>query len=155
MCTYHDLCIVNSYFRTKPQHKVPGDLRAQSIDTNRIGSYSGVPLSRTFYTHALTTVRIATQTTSLCVAGSGCNQRSSIAQRNRGSPVLMLARCHNQTSCHNLRRLLRDDSVPHSPTTLPQRSGKFSETSCTAQPWLPSEKRPQRLTIGVTPSRPK
>ena len=23
LCTYHDLCIANSYFRTKPQHKVP------------------------------------------------------------------------------------------------------------------------------------
>ena len=22
LCTYHDLCIANSYFRTKPQHKV-------------------------------------------------------------------------------------------------------------------------------------
>ena len=33
--------------------------------------------------------------------------------------------------------------------------GKFSETLCTAQPWLPSAKRPQRLTIGLTPSRPK
>ena len=50
----------------------------------------------------------------------------------------MSARCHNQYSCHTLRRLLRENSVPHSPKTLPQRSGKFSETPSTAQPWLPS-----------------
>ena len=90
-----------------------------------------------------------------------CNIRlqpkSSIALRNRGTPVLMSARCHNQTSCHNLRSLLRESSVPHSPKTLPQRSGTFSETPitpCTARPSLPSGKLPQRLAIGLTPSRP-
>ena len=71
-----------------------------------------MPLSRSFYTHALTTVRIATQTTPWCVTSSGCNQRCSIALRNSGTPVLMSARCHNQTSCHNLHRLLRDVVAP-------------------------------------------
>ena len=102
-----------------------------------------MPLTRTFYTHARTTVRIAKQTTPWCVVRSDCNQRGSIALRNRGTPVLKSARCHNQTSCHNLRRLLRNSSMPHSPKFLPQRSGKFSDTLCTAQPWLPSAKRPQ------------
>ena len=60
-----------------------------------------------------------------CVARSGCNQRDSIALRNRGTPVLMSARCHNQTSRHNLQRLLRESSVPHSPKTLPHRSGEI------------------------------
>ena len=50
---------------------------------------------------------------------------------------------------------LRKSLVPNSPQFLPQRSGKFSETPCTAQPWLPSGKRPQRRTIGLTPNRPK
>ena len=100
-----------------------------------------MPLSRTFYTHARTTVRIATQTTPWCVAGSCCNQKGSIVQRNSGTPVLMSAICHNQTSCHNSRMLLRENSVPHSPTTLPQRSGKFYETPCTAQPWPSSGKK--------------
>ena len=54
------------------------------------------------------TVRIATQTTPWCVARSGCNQRGSIALRNRGTPVLMSAICHNRTSCRNFRRLLRE-----------------------------------------------
>ena len=43
----------------------------------------------------------------------------------------------------------------HSQKTLPQRSGTFSETPCTAQPSLPSGERPQGLTIGLTPSRLK
>ena len=43
--------------------------------------------------------------------------------------------------------------VVHSLKTLPQRSGKFSETPCT--PCLPSAKRPGRLTIALTPSLPK
>ena len=147
-------------FGRSPSTRFPGDTRAQSIATNWISSYSGVPLSRTFYTHALSTVRIATQTTPWCVARSGCNQRGSIAIRNRGTPVLMSARCHNQTSCHSLQRQLRESSVPHSlgphsPKTLPQRSGKFSETPCTAHPSLPSGERPQRLTIGLMRSQPK
>ena len=45
-----------------------------------------MPLSRTSYTHALTTVRIATQTTQWCVARSDVDQRGSIALRNRGTP---------------------------------------------------------------------
>ena len=82
----------------------------------------------------------------VCFARSDCNQRGSIALRNRGTPILRSARFHNQTSCRHLRRLLRK-----SPTFLPQ---KFSETLCTAQPWLPSAKD-LRHTIGLTPSRPK
>ena len=76
-------------------------------------------------------------------------------RRNKGIAVLMSARCHNQTSSHNLRRLLREGLVPHSPNILPQIRGKFSEAPWTAQPWLPSGKIPQRLTIGSTPCRPK
>ena len=67
-----------------------------------------MPLSRTSYAHALTTVRIATPTTPWCVSRSYCNQRCYIALRNRGTPVLMSARCHNQTSCHNWWTLLRE-----------------------------------------------
>ena len=141
LCTYHDLCIANSYFRTKPQHKVswrhPRSKHWHQLDLIILRRAS---LKNVLHTHTRTTVRIATQTTPWCVAGSGCNQKGSIAQRNRGTPVLMSAICHNQTSCHNLRRLLRENSVPHSPTTLPQRSGKFYETPCTAQPWPPSGK---------------
>ena len=114
-----------------------------------------MPLSRTFYTHALHIVRIATQTTHWCVARSGCNQRGSIALRSGGTPVLMSARCHNQTPCHNLRRPLRENSVLHSPKTRPQRSGNFSETPCTVHHSPPSGKRPQSLTIGLMRSQPK
>ena len=35
----------------------------------------------------------------------------------QGTPALMSVRCHNQTSCYNLRRLLRESSVPHRPKT--------------------------------------
>ena len=153
LCTYHDLCIANCYFQTKPQHKVswrhPRSKHWHQLD---LILFRRAALKNT---HARITVRIATQTTPWCVARSDCNQRGSIALSNRGTPVSRSARCHNQTSCPNLRRLLRKSSMPHSPKFLPQRSGKFSETLCTAQPWLPSAKRPQRLTIGLTPSRPK
>ena len=88
LCTYYTMtCASPTHtFGRSPSTTFPGDTRAQRIGTNWIWSYSGVPLSRTFYTHALTTVWIATQTTLWCVAGSGCNQGGSIAQRNRGLP---------------------------------------------------------------------
>ena len=41
----------------------------------------------------------------VCVARSGCNQRRVNPLRNRGTPVLMLPMCHNQTAWHNLRWL--------------------------------------------------
>ena len=69
-------------------------------------------------------------TTTRCVATLGCNQRGTIALGNMGTAVMMSARYHNPTSCHNLRMLSRESLVPHSPKTLPQRSGKFSETPC-------------------------
>ena len=70
-------------------------------------------------------------------------QRGSIAPRNKGTPVLISARCHNQTSCHNLRRRLRESSVPH------REACNSPRHHAPAQPTLPSGKRPQRLTIGL------
>ena len=48
--------------------------------------------SRTFFTHALTTVWTVTQTTPWYAVRSGCNQKSSIVQRNWGTRILMSAR---------------------------------------------------------------
>ena len=128
LCTYHDLCIANSYFRTKRQHKVswrhPPLKALAPIGSDHNQAY--ILHARSYHNADCNTA------TPWCVAGSGCNQRGSISQRNRGTPVLMSARCHNQTSCYNSRMLLRENSVPHSPSTLPQRSGKFYETPCTA-----------------------
>ena len=130
LCTYHDLCIANSYFRTKPQHKVywrhPLSKHWHQLDLILFGRAA---LKNVLYTHARTTVRIATQTTPWCVARTDCTQRGSIALGNRGTPVLRSARCHSQTLCHNLLRLLRKSLMPHSPKFLPQKSGKFSETA--------------------------
>ena len=113
--THVDPCRkISSTFGRSPSTRFHGDTRAQSIDTSLIWSYSGVPLSRTLYTHARTTARIATQTTPWCVARSGCNLRGSIALRNRNWCQQDVS--HNQTSCHNLWRLLRESSVSHSAT---------------------------------------
>ena len=51
-----------------------------------------MPLSRTFYTHARTTVLIATQTTPWCVAASDCNQRGSIALKKTGEPRIVISK---------------------------------------------------------------
>ena len=147
----HGQLLLSAYFRTKPQHKVswrhPRSKHWQRLDLIilRRAALKNVLHTRSYHRadcntdHSLVCYRIRLQS-------------GSIAQRNRGTPVLMSARCHNQTSCHHLRRLLKDNSVPHSPKTLPQRSVAFSETPCTTQPWLPSGKIPQRLMIGLTPS---
>ena len=61
----------------------PGDTRPQSIGTNWIWSWSGMQPSRMFFTHALTTVQTVTWTTPWYAVRSGCNQKSSIVQKNR------------------------------------------------------------------------
>ena len=137
LCTYHDLRIANSYFRTKPQHKVswrhPCSKHWYQLDL--ILFISGVPVS-----HALTTVRITTQTTPWCVARSGSNQRCSIALRNRGTPVLMSARCHNQTSCHHLRRLFTEIRCHTAQRLCHREVGNSPRHHAPHSPWLPSGK---------------
>ena len=143
LCTYHDLCIANSYFRTKPQHKVSWrHLRSKHWHQLDMILFRRAALKNVLHTRSYPSADCNIDHSLVC-ARSDFNQRGFIALRNRGTLVLMSARCHNQTSCHNLRRLLRESSAPHCPNTLPQRSGKFSETPCTAQPWLPSGKSPQ------------
>ena len=136
--TYHDLCIAKSYFRTKPQHKVSWRHRRSKhwhqldLIILRRASLKNVLHTRSYHSadcntdHSLVCCRIRLQ------------PKRFHRTKKQGNPVLMSAICHNQTSCHNSRRLLRENSVPHSPTTLPQRSGKFYETPCTAQLWPPS-----------------
>ena len=74
----------------------PGDTLAQSTGTNWIWSWSGMPPSRMFFTHALTTVWTVTLTTPWYAVRSGCNQKSSIMQRNQGTCILMSARWLSQ-----------------------------------------------------------
>ena len=155
LCTYNDLFIANSYFRTKPQHKVsrrhPRSKHWHQLDLIlfRRAALKNVLHTRSYHSadcnkdHSLVCCKIRLQL-----------KRFHRTKKQR-NPVLRSAKCHNQTSCHNLQRLLRNSSMPHSPKCLLQRSEKFSETLCTAQPWLPSAKRSLRLTIGLTPSRPK
>ena len=151
LCTYHELCIANSYFRTKPKHKVScTHMRSKHRHELDIILIRRAALRNVLHIRSYHSADCNTDHSLVC-----CKTRLQLKRFHRtnkkGTPVLMSAGCHNQASCHNLRRLFRESSVPHSPTILPQRSGKFSGTPCTAQPWLPSGTIPPRLT----PSRPK
>ena len=96
-----------------------------------------------FSTHALATVQTVIQTTPWCAVRSGCNQRNSTAQRQRGTLVSMSARCLNQTSWSSSLRPSRRNLAPRNPVTLPQRSGKLCVALCTALLWLPLGRGPQ------------
>ena len=155
LCTYHDLCIANSYFRTKPQHKVswrhPRSKHWHQLDLIilRRASLKNVLHTRSYHSadcntdHSLVCCRIRLQ------------PKRFHRTKKQGNPRIDVSHMSQPNPMSHSRRLLRENSVPHSPTTLPQRSGKFYETPCTAQPWPPSGKKPQRLTIGLTPSRRK
>ena len=73
-CTFHDLCITNS-FRTTPQHKAswrhPRSKHWHQLDLILVRQL----LSRMFSTHALTTVRTVIQTTPWCAVRSGCKPK--------------------------------------------------------------------------------
>ena len=153
LCTFHDQCISNS-FHTKPQHKVswrhPRSKHWHQLDLILVRCAA---IKNVFYTHALTTVRTAIQTTPWCAVRSGCNQRHSTGQRQRGSLVSMSARCLNQTSRSSSLRPLRRNLDPCNLVTLPQRSGKFCVTLYTALLWLPLGRGPQNHMTGLKPNQ--
>ena len=132
-----------------------GYIHAQSIGTNRIRSWSDVMLSRTFSTHAPSTVRTVIQTTPWCAVRSGCNQRNSTAQRQRGKLVSMSARCLNQTSWSSSLGSSRRNLAPCNPVTVPQSSGKLCMTLCTALFWLPLGRGPQNHMTGQKSNQPQ
>ena len=102
------LCIANSYFRTKPQQKVswrhPRSKHWHHLDLIlfRRAALKNVLHARSYHSADFNTDN------SLVCCKIMLQQRGSIALRNRGATVFISARCHNQTSCHNLRRLLRE-----------------------------------------------
>ena len=126
LCTYHDPCIANSYFRTKPQHTVswrnPRSKHWQHLDLILVRRAA---LKNVLHTRSYHSADCNTDHSLVC-----CTIRLQLKRFHRtkkqGTPVLMSARSHKQTSCRNLRRLLRESSVPHSSKILPQRSGKFT-----------------------------
>ena len=156
LCTYHDLCIANSYI----SDEAPAQSFLEAPALKALAPIGSAPIQacrsqeRPTHTRSYHSADCNTDHSLVC-----CKIRLQPKRFHRtkkqGNPVFMSARCYNQTSCHNSRRLLRESSAPHNPKTLPQRSGNFSETPCTAQPWLPSGKSHKGLTIGLTPSRLK
>ena len=108
LCTYHDLCIANSYFRTKPQHKVswrhPRSKHWHQLD---LILFRRAALKNVLHTRSYHSADCNTDHSLVC-----CKIRLQPKRFHRtkkqGNPVFMSARCHNQTSCHNLRRLLRE-----------------------------------------------
>ena len=132
LCTYHDLCIANSYFRTKPQHRLSWrHQRSKHWHQLDLIILRRASLKNVLHAHPYHSADCNTDHSLVCCRIRLQPKRFHRAKK-QGTPVLMSARCHKQTSCYNSRRLLRENSVPHSPTTLPQRSVKFYETPCTA-----------------------
>ena len=114
---------------------------------------SAPSLNARFPTHALTTVRTAVQTAPWYAVRSGCNQRNSTAQRQRGTLVSTSERCLNQTSRSSPLRPSRRNLAPPSPVTLPHRSGKFWVTPCTKLLWLSLGRGPQNHMTGSKPNQ--
>ena len=115
---------------------------------------TGFDPGQAFSTHAVTTVRTVIQTTPWYAVRSGCNQRNSTAQSQRGNLVSMSARFLNQTSWSSSLRTSRRNLAPRNPATLPQRSGKLCVILCTALLWLPLGGGPQNRMTGSKPNQP-
>ena len=153
LCTFHDMCITNSFFRTKPQHKVswrhPLSKHRHQLDLIlvRRAAIKNVLHTRSYHSADCDTDH------SLVCCKNRCNQRNSTTQRQRESLVLMSARCLNQTSRSSSFRPLRRNLDPCYLVTLPQRSGSFFVTLCTALLWLPLGKGPQNHMTSSKPNQ--
>ena len=90
LCTYHDLCIANSYFPMKPQQKVswrhPSSKHWHQLD---LILFRRAALKNVLHTHTLVP-QCGLQHRPLL---GDCNQRGSTALRNSGTPVLRSTRC--------------------------------------------------------------
>ena len=150
LCTFHNLCIANSFFKTKLQHKVswrhPCSKHWHQLDLIlvRRSAIKNVLHTRTYHS--------ADCDTPWSAARLGCSQRSSTATRSKGIPALTPARCVSQTLWSSLQWTLRESWQPRSPETLPQRSGRPCGTPCTAPHWPPLGGRPRSLRTGLKQS---
>ena len=121
LCTNHHLCIANSYFKTKPQHKAswrhPHSKHWHQLDLIlvRRAALQNVLHTRSYHSadcdtdHSLVCFKIKLQ------------PRRIYGTKKQGNPASMLATRFSQTSWNNL--LLRENLASHSPVTLLQRSG--------------------------------
>ena len=140
LCTFHDLCITNSFFCTKPKHMVswrhPHSKHWHQLDMILVRRAA---IKNVLHTHSY--------------HRSGRNQSNSTRQSQRGSIILMSVRYLNQTSWSSSLRLLRRNLDPCNLMTLPQRSGKLCTTLCTAQLWRPMGSDPQNHMTGSKPDQ--
>ena len=156
LCTYHDLCIANSYFRTKPQHKVswrhPRSKHWVQLD---LILFSRAALRNVLHTRSYHSADCYTDHSLVCCKIRLQPKRFHCTKK-QGKPRIDVSKMSQPNLMSQFaERLLRESSVPHIPKTLPPRSWKFSETPCPAQPLLPLGKIPQRLMISLMRSQLK
>ena len=155
LCTYHDLCIANSYFRTKPRHNVSWrHPRSKHWHQMNLILFRRAALKNVLHTRSYHSADCNTDHSLVC-----CKVRLQPKRFHRtkkqGNPRIEVSKMSQPNLMSQFAEAFEKSSMTHMPKFLSQKSGTFSETLCTAEPWLPSAKRPQRLTIGLTQSRPK
>ena len=156
--TYHDLCIANSYFRTKPQHKVswrhPRSKHWHQLDLIlfRRSALKNVLHTRSYHSadcntdHSLAFCEIRLQPKRFHRTKKQGNPRNDVSTMSQPNLMSQFAEAFE-----------RESSVPHSLKPLPQRRqvGNSPRHHAPHRPGYLREKYPQRLTICLTPSRPK
>ena len=132
LCTYHDLCIANSYFRTKPQHKVswrhPRSKHWHQLD---LILFRRAALKNVLHTRSYHSADCITDNSLVCCKTRLQPKRFHCTKKQR-NPRIDVSKMSQPNLMSQFAEAFRESSVPHNPKTLPQRSGKFSETPCTA-----------------------
>ena len=86
LCTFHDLCITNSFFCTKPQHKVswrhPRSKHWHHLDLILVRCAA---IKNVLHTHTLTTVWTAIQTTPWCAGEPSYRCQQDVSNRPHGA----------------------------------------------------------------------
>ena len=156
LCTYHDLCIANSYFRTKPQHKVSWrHLRSKHWHQLDLILFRRAALKNVLHTRSYHSADCNTDHSLLCCKISLQPKRFHCTKK-QGNPHIDVGKMSQPNLMSQFAEVFeREFGAPQPNDSATESCRKFSETPCTAQPSLPSGKRPQRLTIGLMRSQPK
>ena len=150
LCIFHYLCITNSFFRTKPQHKVswrhPRSKHWHQLDLILIRR---ADIKNVLYTRSYHSADCDTDHSLVC-----CKIRMQPKKfhhtKTKGIPRIDVSKMSQpDLTLRSLRRNLD----PCNLLTLSQRSGKLCVTPCTRLLWLPLGKGPQNHMTDSMPSQ--
>ena len=153
LCTFHNLCFTNSFFHTKPQHKV-SFRHACSKHWHQLDLIlvRRATIKNVLHTRSYHSAHCDTDQSLVC-----CKIRMQPKKFHRtktnGNPRTDVSKMSQPDLMEQFAQIFEQNFAPCNPLTLPQRSGKFCVTLCTALLWLPLGRGPQNHMSSSRPNQ--